>query len=171
MALPVHLELNEVPDFNEQEAVARLYNQVETRFQIERKTVNVQQLLLPCKLESLLLSRRGVRGRNVDLDLSDMFPQKPLFQGTRELCDPPSWLGPNIQNEDKDAEQFSPNILDVHNLVSVLQVTCCSSISHRMYQTQSDVSDQQQWRLVEEGRSKRERRYICQHTMRLMSSI
>ncbi|GKZ90043.1 hypothetical protein AnigIFM59636_001538 [Aspergillus niger] len=145
MALLVRLELKEVPDFNEQEAVARLYNQAETRFQIERKTVNVQQVSevqsqylvkAGTQLESLLLSRWGPGGWNLDLDLSDMFPQKPLFQGTRELCDPPSWLGPNIQNEDKDAEQFSPNILDVHNQVSVLQITCCSSISHRMYQTQ-----------------------------------
>ncbi|GLA34479.1 hypothetical protein AnigIFM63309_007028 [Aspergillus niger] len=58
MALLVHLELNEVPDFNEQEAVARLYNQVETRFQIERKTVNVQQV---SEVQSQYLVKAGTQ--------------------------------------------------------------------------------------------------------------
>lgn len=58
MALPVHLDLNEVPDFTEQEAVARLYNQVETRFQIERKTVNVQQV---SEVQSQCLVKAGTQ--------------------------------------------------------------------------------------------------------------
>lgn len=60
MALLVRLELKEVPDFNEQEAVARLYNQAETRFQIERKTVNVQQV---SEVQSQYLVKAGTQVR------------------------------------------------------------------------------------------------------------